>query len=91
MTEYLRMSGIYWGLTAMDLMSALDQMDRAEVISFVGKCQHPCGGVSASEGHDPHILYTLSAVQVTMAPQKHTLHSERCTGNHGNTETHSTL
>lgn len=28
MTEYLRMSGIYWGLTAMNLMSSLDRMDR---------------------------------------------------------------
>jgi len=27
-------------------------------------CQHECGGISASIGHDPHILYTLSAVQI---------------------------
>ena len=26
MTEYLRMSGIYWGLTAMDLMGQLHRM-----------------------------------------------------------------
>ena len=31
MTEYLRMSGMYWGLTVMDLMGALDQMDRSQV------------------------------------------------------------
>jgi len=35
MTEFLRMSGIYWGLTAMDLMSQLDRMNREEVIEFV--------------------------------------------------------
>ena len=64
MTEYLRLSGIYWGLTVMDLMHSLDLMDKQEVLQFVRDCQHECGGVGASIGHDPHLLYTLSAVQV---------------------------
>ena len=64
MTEYLRMSGIYWGLTVMDLMGSLECMERSEVFEFVKECQHPCGGVGASVAHDPHLLYTLSAVQV---------------------------
>lgn len=64
MTEYLRMSGIYWGLTVMDLMNSLDKMDKDEVIEFVKSCQHDCGGIGASIGHDPHLLYTLSAIQV---------------------------
>jgi len=58
------MSGVYWGLTAMDLMSALDRMRKDEVLHFVELCQHDCGGFSASTGHDPHLLYTLSAIQV---------------------------
>ena len=65
MTEYLRMSGIYWGLCVMDLMSALEQMNRKEVLAFVQSCHHENGGFSASVGHDPHLLYTLSAVQVS--------------------------
>lgn len=64
MTEYLRMSGMYWGLTVMDLMECLDRMNKQEVLDFIAQCQHECGGISASIGHDPHILYTLSAVQV---------------------------
>lgn len=64
LTEYLRMSGIYWGLTAMDLMNELDRMDKDEVLSFVRECQHQCGGFGASVGHDPHLLYTLSAIQI---------------------------
>ena len=64
MTEYLRMSGIYWGLSVMDLMSSLDKMNKVEVIEFVKKCHHENGGFSASTGHDPHLLYTLSAIQV---------------------------
>lgn len=64
MTEYLRMNGIYWSLTAMDLMGKLDDMNRTEIIEFIKQCQHGCGGVGASIDHDPHLLYTLSAVQV---------------------------
>ena len=65
LSEYLRMSGIYWGLTVMDLMDQLPRMNRQEIIDFIKACQHECGGISASIGHDPHLLYTLSAVQVT--------------------------
>ncbi|XP_061879592.1 geranylgeranyl transferase type-2 subunit beta isoform X1 [Entelurus aequoreus] len=64
LSEYLRMSGIYWGLTVMDLMSQLPRMNRQEIVDFIKSCQHECGGVSASVGHDPHLLYTLSAVQI---------------------------
>jgi geranylgeranyl transferase type-2 subunit beta len=63
-TEYLRMSGIYWGLTAVDLMGELQKMSRDDIVNFVAQCQHECGGFGASVGHDPHVLYTLSAVQV---------------------------
>ena len=64
MTEYLRMSGIYWGITVMDLMKHLDLMDKQDIIDFVVSCQHDCGGLGASVNHDPHLLYTLSAIQV---------------------------
>ena len=64
-TEYLRMSGVYWGLTALDLLNNLDRMDRQEVLEFVKSCQHPCGGFGAAPRHDPHLLYTLSAIQVS--------------------------
>uniref|UniRef100_A0A6I8NJ25 Geranylgeranyl transferase type II subunit beta n=1 Tax=Ornithorhynchus anatinus TaxID=9258 RepID=A0A6I8NJ25_ORNAN len=66
MSEYLRMSGVYWGLTVMDLMGQLHRMNKEEILSFIKSCQHESGGISASIGHDPHLLYTLSAVQ----PQK---------------------
>ncbi len=67
-TEFLRMSGIYWGLTAMDLMGQLHRMGRDEVIGFVRGCQDKgSGGFSPSFGHDPHLLYTLSALQVSTA------------------------
>uniref|UniRef100_A0A672FQ34 Uncharacterized protein n=1 Tax=Salarias fasciatus TaxID=181472 RepID=A0A672FQ34_SALFA len=55
--EYLRMSGIYWGPTVMDLVN------QAEIAHFIKAPQHEYGGISASIRPDPHLLYTLSAVQ----------------------------
>ena len=64
MSEYLRRRGIYWGLTVMDLLGQLHCMNREEIPTFIKSCQHERGGISANIGHDPHLLYTLSAVQI---------------------------
>lgn len=68
MVEYLRMSGIYWSLTAMEIMGDgyRDRLgNREELLSFISSCQDPIsGGISPSNGHDPHILHTLSAIQI---------------------------
>lgn len=65
MTEFLRMSGVYWGVTALDLMDKLERLDRDEIVAFVRQCQcGKTGGIRPCDGHDPHILYTLSAVQI---------------------------
>lgn len=58
------MSGIYWGLTTMHLISAGEQMRSEEIAEWVMKCQHSSGGFGGSIDHDPHMLYTLSAVQI---------------------------
>lgn len=36
------------------------------MIDFVLSCQHPSGGFGANVKYDPHILYTLSAVQILL-------------------------
>ena len=59
------MSGVYWGLTAMDLMGKVHLMNKEEIIEFVKSCQHESGGFGASVHHDASLLYTLSAIQVT--------------------------
>ncbi|XP_016954950.1 geranylgeranyl transferase type-2 subunit beta [Drosophila biarmipes] len=65
MTEFLRMSGIYWGTTALDIMGQLERLDRKYIVEFVKRCQCPTtGGFAPCEGHDPHLLYTLSAIQI---------------------------
>lgn len=64
MTEFLRVSGIYWGLTAMDLLGQLHRMNKTEILDYVKSCYHPSGGFSPAINHNPHLLYTLSAIQV---------------------------
>ncbi len=65
-TEHLRMSGLYWGLCALDMLNALDELgdEKKKIIAMVQHCQHENGGFGGNIGHDPHLLYTLSAVQI---------------------------
>lgn len=48
------------------MMREKDQLPREEVINFVLSCQHSSGGFGANPEYDPHILYTLSAVQILL-------------------------
>jgi hypothetical protein len=63
-TEHFRLSGVYWGVTALQLVGKLDLMDRDEVVEWVLSCRHANSGFGGSERHDPHLLYTLSALQL---------------------------
>jgi geranylgeranyl transferase type-2 subunit beta len=64
LTEHLRLNGIYWGLTALYLLGHPDALPRQETIDFVLSCQSDNGGFGAAPGHDAHMLYTVSAVQI---------------------------
>jgi geranylgeranyl transferase type-2 subunit beta len=64
LTEHLRLNGLYWGLTALHLMNRPDALPRDETIDFVLSCQTENGGCGAAPGHDAHLLYTASAVQI---------------------------
>ncbi|KAL8949386.1 MAG: hypothetical protein Q9222_004506 [Ikaeria aurantiellina] len=64
LTEHLRLNGVYWGLTALHLLGHPDALPRNEMIDFVLSCQHSDGGFGAAPGHDAHMLYTVSAVQI---------------------------
>ncbi|KAI5238058.1 hypothetical protein E4T43_07653 [Aureobasidium subglaciale] len=64
LTEHLRMSGIYWGLTPLYLLGQPDALPRSGLLDFVVSCLHENGGFGAAPGHDPHMLYTVSAVQI---------------------------
>lgn len=64
LTEHLRLNGLYWGLNALHLLGRSDALPRDEVLDFVLSCMHDNGGFGAAPGHDAHMLYTLSAVQI---------------------------
>lgn len=64
LAEYLRMSGLYWSITALDLLGERDKFDRSEVLKFVHDSRCANGGFAASPGNDAHLLYTLSAMQI---------------------------
>eukprot|EP01099_Mayorella_cantabrigiensis_P004952 TRINITY_DN3811_c0_g1_i1.p1 TRINITY_DN3811_c0_g1~~TRINITY_DN3811_c0_g1_i1.p1 ORF type:complete len:351 (+),score=75.01 TRINITY_DN3811_c0_g1_i1:62-1054(+) len=66
-SEQLRVSGFYWGLAALDVLKFAEQQSKEEIesiINFVLACQTREGGFGGYIGHDPHLLYTLSALQV---------------------------
>ncbi|KAL1967084.1 hypothetical protein VTN77DRAFT_3608 [Rasamsonia byssochlamydoides] len=64
LTEHLRLNGVYWGLTALHLLNHPDALPRDETIAFVLSCQRENGGFGAAPGHDAHMLYTVSAIQI---------------------------
>ena len=64
LTEHLRLNGLYWGLTALHLLGRPDALPRAGVLDFVLSCLHDSGGFGAAPGHDAHMLYTVSGVQI---------------------------
>jgi geranylgeranyl transferase type-2 subunit beta len=63
-TEHFRLSGVYWGLTALYLLNEDETLSEKEIIQWVISCQHGNGGFGGSERNDPHLLYTLSALQI---------------------------
>ncbi|CAF9931959.1 MAG: hypothetical protein ALECFALPRED_005131 [Alectoria fallacina] len=64
LTEHLRLNGVYWGLTALHLLGHPQALPRDATVDFVLSCQHENGGFGAAPGHDAHMLYTVSAVQI---------------------------
>lgn len=78
-TEHLRMSGIYWSLTALSILVPLEEVDERmnlcskadasddtpTIVDFVFECfDAKSGGFGGNKLQDGHILYTLSAIQI---------------------------
>ena len=68
--EHLTMSAYYWAICATKLITRDDVLDTKMILDFVVKCQHANGGFGGAIGHDPHLLYTLSAVQILVMLQR---------------------
>jgi geranylgeranyl transferase type-2 subunit beta len=66
-TQHLRMSGVYWGLTALALLGVdlKGEPFSETMIEWIFSCFDPVsGGFGGNTHHDPHMLYTLSALQI---------------------------
>jgi geranylgeranyl transferase type-2 subunit beta len=63
-TEHFWMSGMYWGLSALHLLGREGDVEEEAIVSWVLSCRHVTGGFGGSPRNDPHLLYTLSAVQI---------------------------
>lgn len=64
MAEHMKMSALYWSVTSSFLLGQENNLDSQGILAFVKTCHNEDGGFSASTGHDSHILYTLSAIQI---------------------------
>lgn len=62
--DHLRLNALYWGLVSLDLLGELHQQDLSKSKDFVSKCWNSDGGFGGSIGHDSHLLFTLSAIQI---------------------------
>ncbi len=65
-TEHLKLNAVYWGVTALDLMGCVPEgAERERLLQFVVSCAAPDdSSYGGNVGHDPHLLYTLSAIQL---------------------------
>jgi geranylgeranyl transferase type-2 subunit beta len=77
-TEHFRMSGVYWSLTALHIMMDAEQVDSLlgvtrkcddgadeSIIDWVWTCfDDASGSFGGNTGHQGHLLYTLSALQI---------------------------
>ena len=87
-TEHLRMSGVYWSLTALSILKSPEEVNalmgltttttttssprgggddqqRPAIVDWVFECHDQrSGGFGGNIGHDGHLLYTLSAIQI---------------------------
>jgi geranylgeranyl transferase type-2 subunit beta len=76
-TEHLRVSGVYWTYAGLSILVSEQEADdilgitsskseaRPSIIDWVLQCYDmSTGGFGGNVGHDGHLLYTLSAVQI---------------------------
>lgn len=80
-SQHLRMSGVYWGLTAMFLLGVnlKEEASSVGMVDWIMTCfDTETGGFGGNTHHDAHILYTLSAIQIlALYDELHVLDKEK--------------
>jgi len=63
--QHKRISGVYWALTSLHLLNAQHRAPVEKIFDYVHSCyDEESGGFGGHPEQDPHILYTLSALQI---------------------------
>ena len=63
-SEHLKVSALYWGVSALNILHQLDRHNKEETIQFLQQCECENGGYSGSIGQDSHITSTHYAILV---------------------------
>ncbi|KAI0980348.1 hypothetical protein GJ496_005157 [Pomphorhynchus laevis] len=72
MSDYLRVSGIYWAFTSLQIMKHNRSPDSTIIQTIVNDCfdRKMSGGFRAWVNHEPHLLFTLSSIQILITADK---------------------
>lgn len=63
--DHKRLSGVYWGVSSLQLLNRLDDLPKDKILQYVLSCYHSLeGAFSGNTDQDPHLLYTLSGLQI---------------------------
>lgn len=62
MNEHLKVSALYWGVSALNLIHAIDKHDKDKTVEFLKQCECDNGGYGGSIGQDSHITSTHYAI-----------------------------
>lgn len=62
-SQHLKVSGVFWGLSALTLLDRQD-FNKEDVVRFILSCANEDGGFGGNTDQDSHMLYTMSAIQL---------------------------
>ncbi|PXF43503.1 Geranylgeranyl transferase type-2 subunit beta [Gracilariopsis chorda] len=82
-TDHKRLSGVYWALSSLALMRKLHVLPQDTILDYVLSCYHSdVAAFSGNTDQDPHLLYTLSGVQIlAMYDKLHLIDADRVVAN----------
>ena len=62
--EHLKVSALFWGVGALNLINSIDKHDTEKTVKFLEECYNTDGGYGGSLGQDSHITSTHYALLV---------------------------
>jgi geranylgeranyl transferase type-2 subunit beta len=60
--EHLKVSALFWGVGALNLINSIDKHDTEKTVKFLSECYNPDGGYGGSAKQDSHITSTHYAL-----------------------------